>query len=71
MKVIPCGTLVKVNLSNIEGSITEISIRFEMVMYRVLFPCEGKMGSDWFFESEFTVTGQTKKQTIGFHKNNS
>ena len=64
MNVYPCGT--KVTANKMEGIITQISIRFECVLYEFSYFLNGEHNSCWLNECEFET--MSEKQSIGFQK---
>lgn len=68
MTVVRCGSKVKSVLTNIEGIVTAVSIRFTAVAYEVSYFNNGEYKQVWLNESEFE-TSTHKKETIGFKKN--
>ena len=66
--VIKCGARVTPKLSNIEGIITCISIRFEKISYEVTYFYNGDFKVVWCHEDEFEVGKGGDKQKIGFNK---
>jgi len=69
MNIVKCGSKVKSVLTNIEGIITAASIRFNSVAYEVSYFNNGEYKQVWLNESEFELSINTKKETIGFKKN--
>lgn len=63
-EVYPCGTQVTSKLSNIDGIITAISIRFSNVSYEIGYFSGHEYKQIWLYECEF-VTSVTKDK-IGF-----
>lgn len=66
-EVTPCGTLVTSKLSNVNGIVTAISIRFDTVSYEVSYFSGHEYKTIWMNGCEFTTT--TDKEQIGFTKN--
>lgn len=69
MTVVKCGSKVKSVLTNIEGIVTAVSIRFNAVAYEVSYFNNGEYKQVWLNESEFELSSTHKKETIGFKKN--
>lgn len=69
MTIIKCGSKVKSVLTNIEGIVTAVSIRFTSVAYEVSYFNNGEYKQVWLNESEFELSSNAKKETIGFKKN--
>ena len=67
MTVVKCGTRVKIQLSNIEGTIIQISLRFKEVSYEVAYFTNNDRKSIWLNESEFRTEFATHNK-IGFSK---
>ena len=61
---LPCGSIVKTKLSNIEGMITCQSIRFDKVQYEISYFNNGEQRTVWMNENEFETN--IEKQVIGF-----
>lgn len=70
MNIYPCGT--KVTFCKVEGTITAVTIRFELVSYEISYfdPNTGMFYETWRHESEFTAReichSDAKKSKIGF-----
>lgn len=67
MQLIKCGTRIKTKLSNIEGIITAITIRFKAVAYELSYFHEGEYKTAWLNETEFDISNCERSQ-IGFKK---
>lgn len=63
-EVYPCGTNVTSKLSNVNGIITGLSIRFANVSYEISYFSGHDYKQIWLYECEFTTT--TTKEQIGF-----
>ena len=68
MNLIPCGTIVKPKSSNIEMTITQISIRFDYTNYELSYFLNGKEEQVWMQEQLFDVISPTEKIKVGFAK---
>lgn len=67
LKLIPCGTKVKITLANIEGIITGITIRFKAIAYEVSYFSGVEYKQVWLNECEFE-TEIIARDKIGFVK---
>lgn len=67
IEVYPCGTQVTSKLSNVNGIITGLSIRFANVSYEVSYFSGHDYKQIWLYECEFTTT--VAKDKIGFKNN--
>lgn len=63
-EIVPCGTQVTSKLSNVNGIITGISLRFNNISYEVSYFSGHEYKQIYMYECEFTTT--TSKETIGF-----
>ena len=64
IELIPCGTLVKLKIGEIDGMITGINIRWDNIQYEVTYYLNGEIKETWFNEFEFTTENNIKK--IGY-----
>lgn len=67
-EIVPCGAQVTSKLSNVNGIITGISIRFNNVSYEVSYFSGHEYKQIWMYDCEFTTTAA--KETIGFKTKN-
>jgi hypothetical protein len=63
--LIPCGTMVCMKQSEIEGMITCQNIRFGMVTYEITYFVSGEHCVVWMNPFEFEVRTE-KKTKVGF-----
>jgi hypothetical protein len=67
--LIPCGTKVQINQSNIEGYVSAITIRYNSVVYEVTFIIGVEINREWFYEEQFTTIEKQElnsKKQVGF-----
>ena len=65
IEVVKCGTKATTKMSQIEGIVTGISIRFNRATYEISYFHNGEYKSVWLDESEFEI-GECLKGRIGF-----
>ena len=66
MLVIKCVTLVTTVLSNTQGFITAVTIRFDRVVYEITYWNNGEFKTVWMNEGEFETTVESMRR-IGFN----
>lgn len=66
-EIVPCGSQVTSKLSNVNGIVTGISIRFNNISYEVSYFSGHDYKQIWLYECEFTTTAN--KEVIGFKNN--
>lgn len=63
--IIKCGSKVRTALSNINGIVTAVSIRFNSVSYEVSYFNNGEYKQAWLNKEEFIII-EGKPISIGF-----
>lgn len=68
MRLIKCGTPVKMNLGGIEWIIISIEIHFTDVKYSVKYiDSNSYIVTIWLHESKFNIIGKSSSIQIGFN----
>lgn len=62
MNIYECGT--KVNLLGVEGTIVQVSIKYGLVMYEIMYFVDCEENKVWLHESQFSTESHRVK--IGF-----
>ena len=66
MKLFTCGTEVILKRPGVQGNITAIEIRFDLVRYEVTYYIEGVQQRVMCTEGEFYIDAEEKRMTVGF-----
>lgn len=66
MVIYPCRTEVETIVGGLQGQVTAVQIKFELVSYEVTIfnPQEGNLTTVWMHESEFVPKG--RRRSVGF-----